>query len=108
MAQFAFSRLRPILDFGKQFWLNPDAALRDALAVRLRLADQRCEASAQGLRALGVEAMVDLAGIYQFATLSAANVKPIPLVTVERETGDRQRLSLRTGLLAQSLPRPEL
>jgi hypothetical protein len=38
MPHFAFCGLRPVLDLGEQFRLDPDALVRDALAVRLRFA----------------------------------------------------------------------
>jgi hypothetical protein len=40
MAHLAFGRLRPVLDLGQQGRLDPDAAMRDALAVGLGLPDQ--------------------------------------------------------------------
>ena len=41
MPQFALGGFGPVLDLGEQRRLDPDAAMRDFLGVRLRLADQR-------------------------------------------------------------------
>jgi len=41
MPHFALGRLGPVLDLGEQLRLDPDAAMRDALAVRLRRSDPR-------------------------------------------------------------------
>ena len=43
--------------------LESNAAVRDALAVGLGLADQRCKACAERLDTRNVEAVVDLAGV---------------------------------------------
>jgi hypothetical protein len=71
----------------------------DPLAVGLSFADQRRETLAQVSGRLLVEAVIDLAGIHQVAALAAADVYAIPIVAVEREARDRERLSLRAGLL---------
>jgi hypothetical protein len=63
MPHFAFGRLRSILDLGKKLGLDPDAAMGNALAVRLRLTDQRGEARAEKLGALAIEAEIYLSGI---------------------------------------------
>src|SRR4051812_27749790 len=43
--------------------------------------------------------MVDLAGVDQVLAFAAANVDSIPIIAVEGEAGDRQRLALGAGLL---------
>jgi hypothetical protein len=47
MPHFTFSRLRPVFDLRQHRRLNPDAAMRDPFRVRLRFADQRCQARLQ-------------------------------------------------------------
>jgi hypothetical protein len=42
--------------------------------------------------------VVDLAGIDQVRPLSPAEIDAVPILAVEREARDRQRLSLRAGL----------
>ena len=42
----AFRRLGPLLDLSEQLGLDPNAAVGDALAVRLGFADERCQARA--------------------------------------------------------------
>jgi hypothetical protein len=42
-----FSGLGPVLDFGEQFWLDPDALLRDPFREGLRLPDKRRQALLQ-------------------------------------------------------------
>src|ERR1700733_13323013 len=64
----------------------------DALAVWLRLADERRQVRPKRLGALAIEAKVDLACIDQVGALASA--EPIPLVAVECEACDRQRLAL--------------
>jgi hypothetical protein len=59
MPHFALGRLRPILDLGARLRCRES----DALAIGLRIADQRREASAERLGGLAIEAEVDLAGI---------------------------------------------
>jgi hypothetical protein len=44
MADLALSGLGPVFDLGQQGRLDPDAAMSDALAVRLGISDQRLEA----------------------------------------------------------------
>jgi hypothetical protein len=46
MPHLALGRLRTVLDLGEQLRFDPDAAVRDALAVRLCFSDQRLEARA--------------------------------------------------------------
>ena len=43
--------------------------------------------------------MVHLAGIDEFVALAPADVQAVPLVAIERESGNRQRLAPRAGLL---------
>jgi hypothetical protein len=43
--------------------------------------------------------MIDLAGVDQVVAFAAADIDAVPVVAVEGETGNRQRLSLGTGLL---------
>jgi hypothetical protein len=43
MSHLALGGFRAVLDLGKQFRFNPNAAMRDAFAVRLRFPDQRLE-----------------------------------------------------------------
>jgi hypothetical protein len=43
MPHFALGGLRPVFDLGQQRWFDPDAPVRDLLAVGLGLADQRLE-----------------------------------------------------------------
>ena len=49
-----------------------------------------------------VEAVVDLAGVDQIAAFAPADVEPVPLRTIEGETGNGQRLPLRASLLDRS------
>ena len=99
VSHFSLCGLRSVFDFGQQFGFNPYAAVRDALGVRLRLADQRREPFTEfGGRSL-IEAMVDLTGINQIGALAPADIDPVPFVAVEREAGDGQRLALRAGFL---------
>jgi hypothetical protein len=46
MTNLPLGGFRPVFDFGQQRRLDPDAAMRDALAVRLGIPDQRLEARA--------------------------------------------------------------
>ena len=46
MANPALGGLSPVLDLGQQGRLDPDAAMRDALAVGPGIPDQRLEARA--------------------------------------------------------------
>jgi hypothetical protein len=46
-----------------------------------------------------VEAVVDLAGVDEVASLAAADVEPVPFRAVQRDAGDGQGLPLRAGLL---------
>jgi hypothetical protein len=43
--------------------------------------------------------VVDLAGVNKVIPLAPANVQAVPLVAVQREPGDGQRLAPRAGLL---------
>jgi hypothetical protein len=72
MPDLALGRLRTILDLGEQLRLDPDATVGDALAVRLSFTDQRRKTSAERLRALSVEAVINLAGIIQIGALAPA------------------------------------
>src|SRR5207249_7237378 len=86
-------------DLGEQLRLHPDALVSDPLGVRLSFADQRRQAFAEiGGRHL-VEAVVDFTGIDQVLALAAADIDSVPLVAVEREAGDGQRLALGAGFL---------
>ena len=89
MADLALGRLGAVLDLGEQLRLDPDALVRDPLAVGLGLADQRREALAQVCGRLLVEAVVDLAGIDQVVAFAAADIDAVPIVAVEREARDR-------------------
>src|ERR1700679_3683916 len=93
----ALRRLRSVFDLGKQLGLDPDAAMGDPLAVGLLLTDQWRQARSEGLGALAIEAKVDLAGIDQVGAFAPADIKAIPFVAVQRESGDRQRLALRAS-----------
>jgi hypothetical protein len=96
---FALRRFRSILDLRKQLWFDPDASVRDLLRVGLRLADQRRQSLPQfGGRRL-IEAVIDLARVDQIVAFPPAEVDAVPLVAVESEAGDRQRLALSAGLL---------
>src|SRR6476619_350047 len=83
MPHLALGRLGPILNLGQQLGLDPDAAMRDALAVGLGLADQRCKASAKHLRARAVETVVDLARVKQILAFATASANP-SMVSVSR------------------------
>jgi hypothetical protein len=74
MADLAFDRFRPVLDFGKQRRFDPYATVRDLPGV-LGLSDQRREPGPQIPGGGAVEAMVDLAGIDQVFCLSAARYR---------------------------------
>lgn len=47
MAHLALTRFGSVLDFGKQFRLNPDALVRDPLGIGLGFSDQWRQALAQ-------------------------------------------------------------
>jgi hypothetical protein len=79
MPHFAFSRLSPILDLDEKLGLDSDAAVGDALAVGLGLANQRSEPLLQ-IRGGGfIETVVNLAGIDKFFPLGPAEIDAIPL-----------------------------
>ena len=99
MPHLALGGLGPVLDLGEQFGLYPDPFVRDPLGVGLGLADQWRQAFSQrGGRPL-VKAVVDLAGVDQIIALAPADIDAVPLVAIEREAGDRQRLALGAGFL---------
>src|SRR3982074_564434 len=73
--------------------------MRDLLAVRLSLPDQRLQPSLEVFGRRLVKAVVDLAGIDQVLALVSAYIDAIELVFFQREARDRQRLALGTGFL---------
>ena len=58
MPDLAICGLGPVIDFGQQLRLDPDALVRDPFGVRLRLADQRLQSGLQVLCRGGGEAMI--------------------------------------------------
>jgi hypothetical protein len=94
MTHLSLRGLGAVLDLRQKLGFDPDALVRDALGVGLGFADQRCKTLAKICRRLLVEAVVDLAGIDQVAAFTAADIDAVPLVAIEREPGDRQRLAL--------------
>jgi hypothetical protein len=86
MAQLAFGRFRPVLDFGQQRRLDPDAAVCDLFGVGLRLPDQRFEPRLQILGRRFVEAVVDLAGLNQILSLVPPDIEAVETVLFECET----------------------
>src|SRR3954454_19290044 len=92
-------RLRPVLDLCQQLWLNPDALVRDLLGAGLRLPDQRHQPLPQLCRRGLVEAVVDLARKDQIVALATAHIDAVPVIAVECEASDGQRLALGAGLL---------
>jgi hypothetical protein len=99
MPHLTLRGLRPVFDFREQGRFDPDSPVRDPLGIGLRFSDQRFETRLEILRGDAVEAVVDLSCVDKIRALEAAQVKPVELVFLEREAGDRQRLSLRAGLL---------
>jgi hypothetical protein len=47
--------------------------------------------------------MIHLAGVDQIVALPPSDVDAVPLVSIEREAGDGQRLPLRAGLLRPAI-----
>lgn len=78
--------------------------VRDVLGVRLCFSDQRREALAQISCGHLVEAVIDLAGIDQAFALAAADIDSVPLLAVERKSGNRQRSRCWQVTLTQLLP----
>src|ERR1700730_14041038 len=99
MPHLTLSRFRPVLNLRQQRRFNPNAAMSDALAVRLRLPDQRLETRLQFFGAVLVEAMIDLAGIDQLVALAPTQIQAVPFGAVECEAGNGQRLALSAGFL---------
>ena len=99
MPDLSLGRHCAILDLGQKLGFNPNALVADALGIGLGPSDEGFKPLLQiGGRDL-VEAVVDFAGLDQIVALAPANVEPVPLRTIECETGNGQRLPLRTGLL---------
>jgi hypothetical protein len=84
---FSLGGLRTIFNFSQQFWLNPDAAMRDPSGVGLGL----LAASAAGEDRWPMPYRSRIARVDQ--------VVAVPLFAVECEAGDRQRLTLGAGFL---------
>src|SRR5690348_15819303 len=99
MPHLPLSRLRPVFDLHQQLRLNPDALVRDLLAVGLRLPDQRRQFLPQLRRRSLVEPVVDLASVNKTLALAAADVDAVPLTLIECEARNGQRLALRASLL---------
>jgi hypothetical protein len=84
--------------FDQKLGFNPDVLVTDALGIGLGPSDEWFKPLLQiGGRDL-VEAVVNFAGVDQIVALAPADVEPIPLRTIECETGNGQRLPLRVGL----------
>src|SRR4051794_36628002 len=95
----SLSRFSAVFDLGHQLWLYPDALVGDALAVRLRFADQWRETLAQVSGRSLVEAVVNFACINQVATFTAPDIDAVPILAIESEARDRERLALCAGFL---------
>ena len=87
MPHLSLSGFRAIFDFGQQFRLNPNAAVRDLFGVGISGVRRACKA------------VVDLASIDQVPALAPADIDAVEFLAVERKTGDRQRLALGAGFL---------
>jgi len=74
MPHRAFCGLRPVLDFGQQLRLHPDALVCNPLCVGLCLADQRRQSFAQIGSGCLVEAVIDLTRIDQVVALAAGEI----------------------------------
>jgi hypothetical protein len=99
MPDLSLGGLRAVLDLGKELGLDPDALVRDPFRIGLRLADKRLQTLPQVRGRDLVEAVVDLAGVDEIVALAPADVEPVSLGAVQRESGDGQRFPLRAGLL---------
>lgn len=88
MPDFPLRRLRAILDFRKQLWLDPDTLVRDSLGVRLRLANERLQSFLQFCGRRFVESVVNLARINKIISLVAPEIDAVPFAFVECEAGD--------------------
>jgi hypothetical protein len=97
VADLSVGRLRPVLYFGKQFGLHPNALVRDPLTVRLSFPDQRREPSAKIGGRVFVESMVDLAGIDEIISLAAAEIDALSIIAIKCKASDGERLALRAG-----------
>src|SRR6478735_9034110 len=95
----SLSRFGAVFDLGHQLWLHPDALVGDALAVRLRLADQRRQSLAQADRRRFREAVVDLTGIDQIVAFATAEINAVPIGAIQCKARYGQRLALGAGFL---------
>src|SRR6476646_10643792 len=91
------SALGAVLDLGEKLRFHPYAAMGDPLGVRPCFADERRQALAQIGSRLGVEAVVDLAGIDKVPAPAAGQIDAVPFLAIEGKAGDGQRLALLAG-----------